>query len=237
MKSKIATLTTLQPIELSTSNSDDLTGALLSVYSTLKADVKTLKINPSHSNRLTSKIDELACAILLQHRYFKVISTKFEEYSSTSRKRRRDESDATEEEMPALSIDTKSKITAPMVSSDAELGLIMTPSEITTLLSDSMVDYTNYLLALLQLIDVIVDYTSEVIIKVSINKTDKFQYSLALINSQLLTKLQAGFQLLDLKNDNLRRKYDGLKYLVKKMNSMVYDLSLRNLIEADASVV
>ena len=40
----------------------------------------------------------------------------------------------------------------------------------------------------------------------------------------------AGFQILNLKNDSLRRRSDGLKYKVKDVEDVVYDLSLRNLI-------
>lgn len=42
--------------------------------------------------------------------------------------------------------------------------------------------------------------------------------------------VHAGFQLLNLKNDNLRRKSDGVKYSVKKVEDVVYDLSLRGLL-------
>ena len=62
------------------------------------------------------------------------------------------------------------------------------------------------------------------------------QYSLSLINLQIVTKLQNGFQMLDLKNDNIRRKFDGLKYNFKKMNGIVYDLSLRKLIVNEVEI-
>lgn len=39
-----------------------------------------------------------------------------------------------------------------------------------------------------------------------------------------------GFQLLNLKNDIVRRKFDGMKYHVKKVEDVIYDLSLRNLL-------
>jgi hypothetical protein len=42
--------------------------------------------------------------------------------------------------------------------------------------------------------------------------------------------LHAGFQMLNLKNDSLRRRSDGLKYRVKDVEDVVYDLSLRNLV-------
>lgn len=44
-----------------------------------------------------------------------------------------------------------------------------------------------------------------------------------------ISDVTAGFRLLNLKNDNLRRKYDSLKYDVKKVEEVVYDISIRGL--------
>jgi len=41
--------------------------------------------------------------------------------------------------------------------------------------------------------------------------------------------LFAGFSMLNLKNDTLRRRFDGLKYDMKKIEEVVYDVSLRKL--------
>lgn len=48
--------------------------------------------------------------------------------------------------------------------------------------------------------------------------------------SRFLADLNAGFRLLNLKNDSLRKRFDGLKYDVKKIEEIVYDLSIRGLI-------
>lgn len=48
--------------------------------------------------------------------------------------------------------------------------------------------------------------------------------------SKFIKDVHAGFQLLNLKNDILRRKSDGIKYNVKKVEDVVYDLSLRGLL-------
>ena len=40
---------------------------------------------------------------------------------------------------------------------------------------------------------------------------------------------QTGFRLLNLKNDGLRKKFDSLKYDMKKVEEVVYDLSIRGL--------
>ena len=39
----------------------------------------------------------------------------------------------------------------------------------------------------------------------------------------------AGFRLLNLKNDYLGKKFDGLKYDLKKIEEVVYDLTIRGL--------
>ena len=44
-----------------------------------------------------------------------------------------------------------------------------------------------------------------------------------------LMDLNAGFRLLNLKNDALRKRFDGLKYDVKKVEEVVYDISIRKL--------
>jgi predicted translin family RNA/ssDNA-binding protein len=44
------------------------------------------------------------------------------------------------------------------------------------------------------------------------------------------TLLFQNFQLLNLKNDGLRRKYDSIKYDLQRIESCVYDLRIRKLI-------
>lgn len=55
-------------------------------------------------------------------------------------------------------------------------------------------------------------------------------YERPLLINQFVKDVFAGFQILNLKNDILRRKSDGLKYRVKDVEDVVYDLSLRNLV-------
>jgi len=44
-----------------------------------------------------------------------------------------------------------------------------------------------------------------------------------------VAELYEGFQLLNLKNDNLRKRFDSIKYDVKKIEEIVYDISIRGL--------
>jgi len=47
--------------------------------------------------------------------------------------------------------------------------------------------------------------------------------------AQFMNDLDGGFRLLNFKNDILRKRFDGLKYEVKKVEEVLYDLSVRGL--------
>lgn len=65
--------------------------------------------------------------------------------------------------------------------------------------------------------------------RLAVNSVVYGDYERPLHISQFVSKLNAGFQLLNFKNDSLRRRFDGLKYDVKKIEEVVYDLSIRGL--------
>ena len=48
-----------------------------------------------------------------------------------------------------------------------------------------------------------------------------------------MTELGGGFRLLNLKNSDLRRRFDGLKYDEKKVEEVIYDLTVRGLLQKD----
>ena len=48
--------------------------------------------------------------------------------------------------------------------------------------------------------------------------------------AKFIKDVHAGFQILNLKNDSLRKRSDGIKYKVKEVEDVVYDLSLRGLL-------
>lgn len=48
--------------------------------------------------------------------------------------------------------------------------------------------------------------------------------------AKFIKDVHAGFQILNLKNDSLRKRSDGVKYRVKEIEDVVYDLSLRGLL-------
>jgi hypothetical protein len=49
--------------------------------------------------------------------------------------------------------------------------------------------------------------------------------------SSFLNEFYQCSQLLTLKNDGLRRKFDSIKYDVKKVEGVVYDLAVRGLLK------
>jgi predicted translin family RNA/ssDNA-binding protein len=52
---------------------------------------------------------------------------------------------------------------------------------------------------------------------------------------EFLVELSGAFRLLNFKNDNLRKRFDGLKYDIKKVEEIVYDLSVRGLVSKQES--
>jgi hypothetical protein len=52
--------------------------------------------------------------------------------------------------------------------------------------------------------------------------------------STFVKDIHSSFQVLNLKNDSLRRRSDALKYNVKKVEDIYYDLIVRNLISNEA---
>ncbi|KAF2835355.1 putative Translin-1 [Patellaria atrata CBS 101060] len=83
----------------------------------------------------------------------------------------------------------------------------------------------EYLLALITLI--------EELARLARNSVTLGDYTRPLQISKFIKDVHAGFQILNLKNDALRRRSDGIKYRVKEVEDVVYDLSLRNLIPKD----
>ena len=74
----------------------------------------------------------------------------------------------------------------------------------------------------------------EELARLAINSVTLGDYKRPLQISKFVKDLHAGFQILNLKNDSLRRRSDSIKYHLKKIEDVVYDLSLRNLIPTEA---
>ncbi|KAF9046445.1 Translin [Panaeolus papilionaceus] len=65
--------------------------------------------------------------------------------------------------------------------------------------------------------------------RLAINSVTLGNFEEPLKISKFVKDLFAGFSMLNLKNDLLRRRYDSLKYDIKKIEEVVYDVSLRKL--------
>ncbi|ESO90098.1 hypothetical protein LOTGIDRAFT_192190 [Lottia gigantea] len=91
------------------------------------------------------------------------------------------------------------------------------------------VDLEDFLMGLLQL-------ASE-LSRLSVNAVIAGDYNKPLLISAFLSNLESGFRLLNLKNDALRKRFDALKYDLKKVEEVVYDLSIRGLKPKDTSVL
>ncbi|XP_030372027.1 translin [Scaptodrosophila lebanonensis] len=61
------------------------------------------------------------------------------------------------------------------------------------------------------------------------NSVTMGDYERPLNISHFIGQLNTGFRLLNLKNDGLRKRFDALKYDVKKIEEVVYDVSIRGL--------
>ncbi|KAK5657341.1 hypothetical protein OQA88_3406 [Cercophora sp. LCS_1] len=82
----------------------------------------------------------------------------------------------------------------------------------------------DYLLGLIAIV--------EDLSRLAMNSVTLGDYDIAVRISSFIKDLHAGFQVLNLKNDILRKRVDSIKYSLKKAEDVVYDLSLRNLIPA-----
>jgi predicted translin family RNA/ssDNA-binding protein len=80
----------------------------------------------------------------------------------------------------------------------------------------------EYLLALVSLVDELA--------RLARNAVTVGDYQRPLQISNFIKNVHQGFQLLNLKNDILRKRSDGIKYRVKEVEDVVYDLSLRGLL-------
>eukprot|EP00033_Pygsuia_biforma_P004395 GCRY01004817.1.p1 GENE.GCRY01004817.1~~GCRY01004817.1.p1 ORF type:complete len:237 (-),score=14.17 GCRY01004817.1:124-744(-) len=80
----------------------------------------------------------------------------------------------------------------------------------------------DYLVGLCDLPSVIIRYT--------LNKVIRNDYSSVYCAHEFITALFSSFKLLNLKNDHLRRRFDSIKYEAKRIEEIVYDLVLRKIL-------
>lgn len=83
-------------------------------------------------------------------------------------------------------------------------------------------DLEDFLLGLLTM--------SKELSRFCVNCVTAGDYRWPVVISNFIIDLEMGFKLLNFKNDTLRRKYDALKYDLRKTEEILYDLTLRDLI-------
>ena len=66
--------------------------------------------------------------------------------------------------------------------------------------------------------------------RLSVNAVTSGDYGRPLRIAHFIADLDSGFRLLNLKNDSLRKRYDALKYDLKKAEEVVYDITIRGLV-------
>ena len=86
-------------------------------------------------------------------------------------------------------------------------------------------DLEDYLAGLIQMSN---ELSRFVVNSVTHGDYDRPQRIAAFMND-----INSGFRLLNLKNDMLRKKFDSLKYDMKKVEEVVYDLSIRGLLKKE----
>eukprot|EP00899_Mesostigma_viride_P025490 jgi/Mesvir1/6125/Mv00829-RA.1 len=107
-----------------------------------------------------------------------------------------------------------------------ETGALLTRAEVQSLLLDEAsskfhVDLEDYLIGVCSLSNELPRYV--------INRATAGDYACAERVSSFLNELFAGFRQLNLRNDVLRRKFDGIKYDLKKVEEVLYDIRIRGL--------
>ncbi|GAA5985453.1 hypothetical protein JCM10908_006982 [Rhodotorula pacifica] len=66
--------------------------------------------------------------------------------------------------------------------------------------------------------------------RLAVNRVTLGDYGAPVRYSRFAKELSNAFGLLNLKNDSLRKRFDSIKYDVKRLEEVVYDLSLRGLL-------
>lgn len=69
--------------------------------------------------------------------------------------------------------------------------------------------------------------------RLSMNRVIKRDYDTPRRCASFANDISEGFKQLNLRNDSLRKRYDGIKYDVKRLEEIMYDLSIRGLVKRD----
>ncbi|KAF4977798.1 hypothetical protein FZEAL_5764 [Fusarium zealandicum] len=117
-------------------------------------------------------------------------------------------------------------------SAPASLGRLLTLEEAGAVFQvpTNLKDRDAFHLTIEEYLLSLTDLTNE-LARLAPNAVTLGDFELPLVISAFIKDLFAGFQLLNLKNDILRKRADAVKYDVKRVEDVVYDLSLRGLVK------
>eukprot|EP00055_Hartaetosiga_balthica_P007471 m.25689 g.25689 ORF g.25689 m.25689 type:complete len:224 (-) comp5789_c1_seq1:229-900(-) len=111
-----------------------------------------------------------------------------------------------------------------------ECGQLISLEKVRTLLgvesdslSDFHIDVEDYLIGVCGL-------PSE-LSRLAVNCVSMGDFERPIAISRFVADFFSGFKLLNLKNDSLRRKFDAIKYNLKSVEQVVYDLRIRGLVK------
>ncbi|GFP57006.1 hypothetical protein ACSS6W_004444 [Trichoderma asperelloides] len=127
----------------------------------------------------------------------------------------------------------ESSSSSPESTSKApEIGRLLTLEEVGAIFSvpTNLKDRDAFHLTIEEYLLSLVDLTQD-LSRLATNAVTLGDFQLPLTISAFVKDLFAGFQLLNLKNDIIRKRADSVKYEVKRVEDVVYDLSLRGLIQ------
>lgn len=109
-----------------------------------------------------------------------------------------------------------------------ETGTLKTREEVATTLGLATREEDGFHLSLEDYLFGVLSLVSE-LTRFAVNAVTNNDFKRPIEISHFVAEVNAGFRLLSLKNDALRKRYDVLKYDVKKIEEVVYDLTIRGL--------
>ncbi|KAF9173931.1 hypothetical protein BGX21_011275 [Mortierella sp. AD011] len=93
---------------------------------------------------------------------------------------------------------------------------------------------TDFRISIEEFLHGVVSLTNE-LSRLAVNSVTAGDFARPVRIGKFLKELYSGFQLLNLKNDSLRKRFDGIKYDIKKVEEIIYDLTVRKLIVVDTN--
>lgn len=122
-------------------------------------------------------------------------------------------------------------------SKPGELGRLLTLEEVGAIFSvpTNLKDRDAFHFTIEEYLLSLTDLTPE-LARLATNAVTLGDFELPMTISAFIKDIFAGFQLLNLKNDILRKRADAVKYDVKRVEDVVYDLSLRGLVARPGAV-